>query len=132
MWARVDLLLLPGLEPSRWGFLQRRGDLDVKKSFLTSKMACLVAAGVAVCHWNPYSPTCTRCKVSAPGEFLLWRVGAGGSPALTLGCEGTWFLEVKVSMSVLTTIPGTSIGRDPSQVKRSPWDPCLVGEKEKV
>lgn len=34
-WARGDLLLLPGVEPGRWRFLQRRGDLDVK-SFLLS------------------------------------------------------------------------------------------------
>lgn len=35
-WARGDLLLLPGVEPGKWRFLQRGGDLDVKKSFLLS------------------------------------------------------------------------------------------------
>lgn len=32
-------LLLSGVEPSRWRLLERGGDLDVKRSFLTPQMA---------------------------------------------------------------------------------------------
>lgn len=112
-------------------FLQKGGDLSVKKSLLTSTVAQRGCLGQSLSVARTHS---RQHLLGVRWELMACSFSGAvpiGSPALRLGCKGTWFLEVKASMNVLTAIPGASVGRDPSQVKGSPGEPCSVEGRER-
>lgn len=105
--------------------------MSAKKSLLTSTVAQRGCLGQSLCVARTHT---RQHLLGVRWELIVCSFSGAvpvGSPALRLGCKGTWFLEVKASMNVLIAIPGASVGRDPSQVKGSPGEPCSVKGRER-